>query len=116
MSENAVEIRGLHKVYKGNRRTPDKIALKSIDLDIPRGSIFGLLGPNGAGKSTIINIMAGLSIKTAGTVKIWDIDIDKDLRSAKAAIGVVPQELNYDRFFSPRSLLELMAGRYGAPH
>jgi ABC-2 type transport system ATP-binding protein len=115
MSKNAVEIKGLNKTYKGRRGKPGKVALENIDLNIPRGSIFGLLGPNGAGKSTIINIMAGLVIKTSGHVKIWDIDIDEDQRSAKAAIGVVPQELNYDRFFSPYKLLELMAGLYGVP-
>lgn len=112
---NAVEIRGLDKTYKGSKRSAPKHALKSVDLDIPRGSIFGLLGPNGAGKSTIINIMAGLVIKSAGRVKIWDIDIDENERSAKSAIGIVPQEVNYDPFFTPRELLELQAGLYGVP-
>lgn len=115
MSENAIEIKGLGKIYKASGKAVPKIALKSIDLNIPKGSIFGLLGPNGAGKSTIINIMAGLVTKTAGTVKIWDIDIDQDMRGAKSAIGVVPQELNYDAFFSPLALLDLMAGLYGVP-
>lgn len=115
MSGNAIEINGLSKTYKASGKSPAKTALHNIDLVIPKGSIFGLLGPNGAGKSTIINIMAGLVIKTAGQVKVWDIDIDKDIRSAKAAIGVVPQEINYDSFFSPRALLDLMGGLYGVP-
>ena len=86
MNENAVEIKGLNKTYKpSGRKGSPKIALKNVDLEIPKGSIFGLLGPNGAGKSTIINIMAGLVRKSSGSVKIWDIDIDRDLRGAKAA-------------------------------
>jgi ABC-2 type transport system ATP-binding protein len=115
MSEYAVEIRDLSKVYKASGKSPEKHALKNIDLLIPKGSIFGLLGPNGAGKSTIINILAGLVTKSSGSVKIWDIDIGKDIRSAKAAIGVVPQEINYDAFFTPLQLLDLMAGLYGVP-
>ena len=94
---------------------PAKEALKGVDLQIPRGSIFGLLGPNGAGKSTFINIFAGLVTKSAGTAKIWGVDIDKDPRRARAAIGVVPQELNMDVFFTPYETLELMAGFYGVP-
>jgi len=115
MTEYAVEISGLNKVYRASGRSAEKTALHSVDLAIPRGSIFGLLGPNGAGKSTIINIMAGLVTKTAGSVKIWDVDIDKDQRQAKAAIGVVPQETNYDPFFTPRQLLDIQAGLYGVP-
>ena len=80
-----------------------------------RGSIFGLLGPNGAGKSTFINILAGLSRKTAGTVRIWGMDIDRNPRQARAAIGVVPQELAADVFFTPREALEVQAGLYGVP-
>jgi ABC-2 type transport system ATP-binding protein len=113
--QNAIEIKGLKKTYAASAKSPEKTALHGIDLDIPRGSIFGLLGPNGAGKSTIINIMAGLVTKTAGTVKIWDRDIDVDPRNARAAIGVVPQEINMDPFFTPRQSLELMAGLYGVP-
>jgi ABC-2 type transport system ATP-binding protein len=115
MTQNAIEIRNLNKTYKASGKSPEKLALKDVSLDIPRGSIFGLLGPNGAGKSTIINIMAGLVIKTSGSVKIWDIDIDIDQRAAKSAIGTVPQEINYDPFFSPKRLLELQAGLYGVP-
>ena len=112
---NAVEVRGLTKVYQGSGRTGPKHALKGIDLTIPRGSLFGLLGPNGAGKSTLINIMAGLVNKTAGEVRIWGTDIDANPRQARASIGVVPQELNMDPFFTPHEMLELQAGLYGVP-
>jgi ABC-2 type transport system ATP-binding protein len=111
----AVELSGLAKIYRGNGRVPPKTALDGVDLRIPRGSIFGLLGPNGAGKSTLINILAGLVIKSAGDVRIWGIDIDAEPRQARAAIGVVPQEINVDAFFTPRELLELQAGLYGVP-
>ncbi len=107
---NAIEITGLSKVYP-----PDLWALDHVDLHIPRGSICGLLGPNGAGKSTLINIMAGLIAKSEGSVKIWDIDMAVDPRNAKAAIGVVPQEINYDPFFTPEQLLDIQAGLYGVP-
>ncbi len=113
---NAIEISHLNKTYKADRKNaPEKIALRDVSLNVKRGSIFGLLGPNGAGKSTLINIMAGLVMKTSGDVRIWDIDIAQDSRNAKAAIGIVPQEINYDAFFSPAQLLELMAGLYGVP-
>lgn len=113
--ENAIEIRGLEKTYAGFRDTPPKRALKGIDLSIRRGSMFGLLGPNGAGKSTCINILAGLVRKTGGTARVWGFDIDRNPRNAKAAIGVVPQELYFDAFFTPREMLELQAGLYGVP-
>ncbi|HEY5209221.1 MAG TPA: ABC transporter ATP-binding protein [Stellaceae bacterium] len=112
---NAVEVRGLSKLYRGTAKAPAKQALDQLDLVIPRGSIFGLLGPNGAGKSTLINILAGLVIKTEGKAFIWDIDIDAAPRAARAAIGVVPQELTFDMFFTPREHLELQAGFYGVP-
>ncbi len=117
MTDLAIDIRDLNKTYRprGKGRSAEKIALRDVSLQIPKGSIFGLLGPNGAGKSTIINIMAGLVNKSAGTVNIWGIDIDKDPRSAKAAIGVVPQELNFDPFFTPAQLLDIQAGMYGVP-
>lgn len=112
-TQNAIEIKGLDKVYKGSKNTPDKHAVKSIDLNIKRGSMFGLLGPNGAGKSTTINILAGLVNKTGGTANIWGFDIDKNPRNAKASIGIVPQELVFDAFFTPREMLEVQAGMYG---
>src|SRR5471030_1785415 len=92
MSSPAIEIRQLHKTYR-DKKSADKIALKGIDLEIPRGAFFGLLGPNGAGKSTMINIMAGLVLKTGGEVRICGYDIEKDMRQARLSLGVVPQEL-----------------------
>lgn len=117
MTNFAIDIQGLNKTYrpKGKGQSAEKVALRDVSLQIPKGSIFGLLGPNGAGKSTIINILAGLVSKTSGQVKIWDIDIDQDQRSAKAAIGVVPQELNFDPFFTPAQLMDIQAGMYGVP-
>ena len=109
----AVEADSLVKVYRGRRG--EKRALDGISLSVPRGSFFGLLGPNGAGKSTFINILAGLVVKTSGRARIWDRDIDSDPRGAKAAIGVVPQELNLDPFFTPLELLDVQAGMYGVP-
>lgn len=111
----AIEVEGLVKTYRGNKRMPPKEALKGIDLKIPRGSIFGLLGPNGAGKSTLINILAGLVLKTSGNAYVWNYEVSENARMAKASIGVVPQELNLDAFFTPRELLELQAGLYGVP-
>ena len=115
MSLNAIEIRGLVKTYGGRKGSPEKQALKGFDLDIPRGSVFGLLGPNGAGKSTLINILAGLVIKSAGQVTIWGFDQDVNPRQSRASIGVMPQELNLDPFFTPRGALEVQAGLYGVP-
>jgi ABC-2 type transport system ATP-binding protein len=112
---NAVEAKGLDKTYRASGKTGAKHALKAIDLAIPRGGIFGLLGPNGAGKSTFINILAGLVNKSGGSAAIWGYDIDKQTRQARASIGVVPQELNIDPFFTPYELLELQAGLYGVP-
>nr|VFK62585.1 MAG: ABC-2 type transport system ATP-binding protein [Candidatus Kentron sp. UNK]VFK70530.1 MAG: ABC-2 type transport system ATP-binding protein [Candidatus Kentron sp. UNK] len=107
-----IEIRELTKVYgkAGNTARP---ALDHVTLAIPRGSLFGLLGPNGAGKSTLINIMAGLTVKTSGSVSILGMNIDREPRNAKAAIGVVPQEINLGRFVRPAELLEDQAGLYG---
>jgi len=110
MSDAAISIRGLSKIYKGGKQ-----ALFDVDLDIPRGQIFGLLGPNGAGKSTTINILAGLVNKSAGQVDIWGFDIDRDPRNAKASIGIVPQEIVFDPFFTPRETLDNQAGFYGVP-
>ncbi len=115
LPENAIEVWGLEKVYKASGKMPAKRALKGIDLEIPRGSIFGLLGPNGAGKSTFINILAGLVNKTSGKVGIWGMDIDGQPRASRAAIGVVNQEIVADPFFTPYEMLELMAGFYGVP-
>jgi ABC-2 type transport system ATP-binding protein len=115
LPEFAVEIQGLNKVYAGSKKRGPKQALSDFSLAIPRGSFFALLGPNGAGKSTLINILAGLVNKTSGTVRIWNYDIDANMRHARSAIGVVPQELNLDPFFTPREALEVQAGLYGLP-
>lgn len=106
----AIRLEGLEKVYKGGKR-----ALDGVSLSIPRGSIFGLLGPNGAGKSTMINILAGLVVKTGGTAEVWGFDIDRNPRNAKRSLGVVPQELLFDAFFTPLETLELQAGLFGIP-
>jgi ABC-2 type transport system ATP-binding protein len=111
----AIEARGLEKTYRGNARNGPKQALKGIDLAVPRGSFFGLLGPNGAGKSTFINILGGVVVKTGGTAKIWGFDIDAQSRQARGAIGIVPQEISVDPFFTPWEALELQAGFYGLP-
>jgi len=115
MSDFAVEMVNLSKTYAGRGKLPPKDALKSVSLGIPKGSFFGLLGPNGAGKSTMINILAGLVNKTSGEARIWGCDIEGDMRAARRAIGVVPQELNIDPFFTPRESLEVQAGMYGVP-
>ena len=113
MSKNAIEIKNLRKTYRGRGGAADKLALKGIDLEIPQGSMFGLLGPNGAGKSTTINILAGLVNKTSGSAKVWGFDIEENPRNARCNIGVVPQELMFDAFFTPREMLEVQAGMYG---
>lgn len=107
--EYAVEVKKLFKKYKSS----DSIALDNISISIPRGSIFGLLGPNGAGKSTFINILAGLTLKNSGIVKVCDVDIDKNPKTLRGSIGVVPQEVNMDPFFTPIQILNLQAGFYG---
>ena len=115
MTEFALSAKGLKKTYKAVGNSPAKEALKGIDLNVPRGSIFGLLGPNGAGKSTFINILAGMVVKSAGTASIWGFDIDDNPRQARASIGIVPQELSIDPFFTPGEIMELQAGMYGVP-
>lgn len=106
----AIRLMGLEKVYQGGKQ-----ALRGVDLEVPRGSIFGLLGPNGAGKSTLINILAGLVVKTAGKAEVWGFDIDRNPRNARVSLGVVPQELLFDTFFTPWETLELQAGLFGVP-
>ena len=116
-SPAAISIRNLVKRYapdgKGARKSLGKLALDDVSFDVPQGQIFGLLGPNGAGKSTLINILAGLVMKTSGSAEIWGFDIDKDSRNAKRAIGIVPQEIVFDPFFTPFEVLENQAGLYG---
>ncbi|WP_416897934.1 MAG: ABC transporter ATP-binding protein [Minwuia sp.] len=112
---DAINTCGLRKTYRGKKGEGSKEALKGIDLAVPKGSFFALLGPNGAGKSTFINILAGLVIKSGGEAQVWGRDIDREPRQARAAIGVVPQELNLDAFFTPREVVEFQAGLYGVP-
>jgi len=111
----AISIRNLVKRYAPAGGGEGKLALKGVSLDVPQGQIFGLLGPNGAGKSTLINILAGMVRKTSGDVSIWGFDIDRDRRNASRAIGIVPQEIVFDPFFTPIEVLENTAGLYGIP-
>jgi ABC-2 type transport system ATP-binding protein len=104
----AIDLRDVAKRYKGRID-----ALKGVTMQVRHGEIFGLLGPNGAGKSTLINILAGLVMKTSGKALIWGFDIDEHPRNAKRSIGVVPQEIIFDPFFTPRETLEIQAGLYG---
>ncbi|HET9355899.1 MAG TPA: ABC transporter ATP-binding protein [Sphingomicrobium sp.] len=106
----AIAIEQLSKTYSNGKQ-----ALREVSFDVPAGQIFGLLGPNGAGKSTLINILAGLVMKSGGSARIWGFDIDRNPRNAKRSIGIVPQELLFDPFFTPREALELQAGLYGIP-
>jgi ABC-2 type transport system ATP-binding protein len=110
MSEAAIQIDNLQKTYAGG-----KVALGGVTFDVPRGQVFGLLGPNGAGKSTLINILSGMVRKTGGSARVWGFDIDEHPRNAKASIGIVPQEILFDPFFTPFETLELQAGLYGVP-
>ena len=114
MIKTALSVENLSKVYLQDKKKSSKInALNNISLEVKQGEIFGLLGPNGAGKTTFLNILAGTVIKTNGKVNVWGFDLDKNPRQVKASIGIVPQEVNLDAFFSPKKLLELQAGLYG---
>jgi len=111
----AIETKSLNKIYRNKRSSVNKHALKDVSIEIEHGQIYGLLGPNGAGKSTFINILGNLVLKTSGVAKIWGYDIEKNPRNARSAIGIVPQELNLDPFFTPIEVLETQAGLYGVP-
>jgi ABC-2 type transport system ATP-binding protein len=113
-TDAAIRIESLSKTYAAKGMDP-KLALDGVSFDVPRGQIFGLLGPNGAGKSTLINILAGLVVKSSGTATIWGFDIDDHPRNAKRSIGIVPQEILFDPFFTPKEALEIQAGLYGIP-
>ena len=110
--KNVLSIKNLNKVYSKDSDSPTN-ALNNLNLDVQEGEIFGLLGPNGAGKTTFLNILAGTVIKSSGNVNVWGFDLDLNPRQVRASIGIVPQEINLDPFFSPRKLLELQAGLYG---
>ncbi|MGE3689957.1 MAG: ABC transporter ATP-binding protein [Novosphingobium sp.] len=111
----AISIRDVVKRYAPAGAGEGKLALDSVSFDVPQGGIFGLLGPNGAGKSTLINILAGMVKKTSGHASIWGFDIDRDMRNAKRSIGIVPQEVVFDPFFTPFEVLENTAGLWGVP-
>jgi len=108
--KNALKVEKLTKIYSNEIK-----ALNNLNLEVKEGEIFGLLGPNGAGKTTFLNILAGTVIKNSGKVDVWGFDLDKNPRQVRASIGIVPQEVNLDAFFSPKDLLELQAGLYGIP-
>ena len=112
--KNALKVDDLTKIY--SRKSSKKVkALNNLNLEVKQGEIFGLLGPNGAGKTTFLNILAGTVIKNSGIVNVWGYDLDKNPRQVRSSIGIVPQEINLDAFFSPKKLLELQAGLYGIP-
>ena len=114
MNKIALSVENLTKVYSNAKSKNSKInALNNITLKVKEGEIFGLLGPNGAGKTTFLNILAGTVIKSEGSVNVWGFDLDKNPRQVRASIGIVPQEINLDAFFSPKQLLDLQAGLYG---
>ena len=112
--KNALKVEKLTKIYSQKSSNQIK-ALNNLNLEVKEGEIFGLLGPNGAGKTTFLNILAGTVIKNSGTVNVWGYDLDKNPRQVRSSIGIVPQEVNLDPFFSPKNLLELQAGLYGIP-
>ena len=112
--KNALKVEKLTKIYS-NKTSKEIIALDNLNLEVKEGEIFGLLGPNGAGKTTFLNILAGTVIKNSGSVNVWGHDLDKNPRQVRSSIGIVPQEINLDAFFSPKKLLALQAGLYGIP-
>ena len=109
--KNVLSVRNLSKIYKRKKNSIN--ALNNLNLEVKEGEIFGLLGPNGAGKTTFINILGGTVVKTSGKVDVWDFDLDINPRQVRASVGIVPQEVNLDPFFSPRKSLEFQAGLYG---
>ena len=114
MMKTALSVENLSKVYLQDKKKATGInALNNITLEVKQGEIFGLLGPNGAGKTTFLSILAGTVVKTKGKVNVWGFDLDKNPRQVRASIGIVPQEVNLDAFFSPKKLLDLQAGLYG---
>jgi ABC-2 type transport system ATP-binding protein len=116
MDKIALSVEKLTKIYSKNKSNiPQEKALSALSFEVKQGEIFGLLGPNGAGKTTFLSILAGTVVKTDGKVNVWGFDLDLNPRQVRASIGIVPQEINLDAFFSPRKLLELQAGLYGVP-
>ena len=115
MKKIALTVENLTKIYSANKKKKSEKALNNLNFEVEQGEVFGLLGPNGAGKTTFLNILGGTVIKSEGKINVWGFDLDKNPRQVKASIGIVPQEVNLDAFFSPRQLLELQAGLYGVP-
>ena len=115
MDKFALTVENLTKIYSNKKKNGVDKALNNLNFEVKQGEVFGLLGPNGAGKTTFLSILSGLVIKTEGKVNVWGFDLDKNPRQVRASIGIVPQEVNLDAFFSPRKLLELQAGLYGVP-
>jgi len=113
-NKSALKVEKLTKIYS-KKSSNQIIALNNLNLEVKQGEIFGLLGPNGAGKTTFLNILAGTVIKNSGNVNVWGYDLDQNPRQVRSSIGIVPQEVNLDAFFSPKDLLELQAGLYGIP-
>jgi ABC-2 type transport system ATP-binding protein len=113
MSKNALAVENLTKIYSNSKTKKQNKALSNITFEVKEGEVFGLLGPNGAGKTTFLSILGGTVVKTSGQVNVWGFDLDKNPRQVKASLGIVPQEVNLDAFFSPKKLLELQAGLYG---
>ena len=116
MNKIALSVEKLTKIYSKNKSNiSQEKALNGLTFEVKQGEIFGLLGPNGAGKTTFLSILAGTVEKTEGKINVWGFDLDLNPRQVRASIGIVPQEVNLDAFFSPRKLLELQAGLYGVP-
>ena len=115
MSKYALTVENLTKVYSDSKNKKENKALNNLNFQVKQGEVFGLLGPNGAGKTTFLSILGGTVSKTQGNINVWGFDLDKNPRQVKASIGIVPQEVNLDAFFSPKKLLELQAGLYGIP-
>ena len=115
MSKNALTVENLNKIYSDSKTKKENHALTNLTFEVKEGEVFGLLGPNGAGKTTFLSILGGTVTKTSGSVNVWGFDLDKNPRQVKASLGIVPQEVNLDAFFSPKKLLELQAGLYGVP-
>ncbi len=113
MSKNALTVENLTKIYINSKSKKENKALNNLTFDVKEGEVFGLLGPNGAGKTTFLSILGGTVIKSSGSVNVWGFDLDKNPRQVRASLGIVPQEVNLDAFFSPKKLLELQAGLYG---
>ena len=113
MNKFALTVENLTKIYSNSKTKKQNKALNELNFDVKEGEVFGLLGPNGAGKTTFLSILGGTVIKTSGKVNVWGFDLDNNPRQVRASVGIVPQEVNLDAFFSPRKLLELQAGLYG---